>query len=283
MKPQESKPRISPSMLAMLVKCPRQAYYSYIENLRQPPGVAMLVGRATHDAVEDDLRNKIENKELLTDEEVGDIAASYLEMEWERSGEVHLQPDERSRGAQAVKGESKDRAVTLSLLHHSEIAPKLRPLTVEERFDIRIDGCAHDLSGKLDVKEGGGDKRPWRSIRDTKTKAKTPPAGEVFADVQLQAYALAVELTDKVKPKRIGRTYLVSLKRGAKAIEEDSPPPQDYTPLLQRIATASALLEAGVFMPCDPNHWACSERFCGYWKDVCPFGRRARTMVAQGG
>ncbi len=275
---EERKPRISPSLLGTLSRCGMQAYFGYVKKIRQPPGVAMLTGRAAHDTIQDDLSHKIETKTLLTSEEIADNAAAYLRSEWDKEA-VALDPDERAQGRKKVLGYQTDRAVRLALLHHTEVAPKMKPLTVEERFDIRVADCSHDISGKLDVKQGGGKAKPWREIDDTKTKGKAPPKGEVYGDVQLQLYALAVKVKEGIAPRRIGRTYLVGTKTTTKLVEERGPAPKDYTPVLRRVHAAAAMLDAGTFYPCAPSDWVCQAKFCGYWESTCPFGRRARTLV----
>jgi len=35
-----------------------------------------------------------------------------------------------------------------------------------------------------------------------------------------------------------------------------------------------AAIKTGIFPPTNPDSWWCSEKWCGYWDDVCPFGRK---------
>jgi hypothetical protein len=54
----------------------------------------------------------------------------------------------------------------------------------------------------------------------------------------------------------------------------------DYNAMLERVKLACDLIESGAFNPCSPDHWGCSAKWCGYWQDVCPFGRRSRSLVS---
>ena len=47
-----NKPHLSASQLSMMARCPVQWEFRYAKGIKSPPGVALLVGKATHVSVE---------------------------------------------------------------------------------------------------------------------------------------------------------------------------------------------------------------------------------------
>lgn len=265
-----SKRRISASFLGTLARCGMQAYFSFVERIFQPPGVALVVGKAVHASAAADLTNKIEHGQLLFTDHVLDRAATIFDAEWEGE-EPELTEEERSEGRQAVRGRAKDEAIALSCLHHDDVAPKLDPIGVERRFDIEIRGFPLDLSGYRDVDEPA-------CTRDIKTAGKTPAATAAENSVQLEVYALSRKVFDGKEVSTVALDYLVKTKK-PKAVTVTAAAPSDFAPLFQRIEAAAKVIETGAFYPTDPDSWVCSKRFCGYWQDHCPYGRRRRVQV----
>lgn len=277
------KPRLSATILNGLGTCAMTVYWSYVKGIKRPPGVAATVGKSVHGSAEDDLRNVIENETLLDDADVQDNAAFHFEYQWDQG--VELNEDEESEGKDKVKGEAKDKAIRLSTLHHAEVAPEIKPTHVEERFDVVVKGCSHDLSGYVDVIEGG----EKLVVRDTKTTSRKPEVDAAHKSLQLQLYALACEVgalgvssgkpVGKRKPAALYLDFLVGLKKSENRVSLATAPPAVYTPLLLRIQKAAEIMDKGTFYPVEPGHWKCCAKWCGYWQDICPHGRRAQTIV----
>ena len=64
------KPRLSISAIDCLSRCGEQYRRIYVERERQPPGIALVIGRGVDSSVDVNLQHKIETGELLTLEEV---------------------------------------------------------------------------------------------------------------------------------------------------------------------------------------------------------------------
>jgi hypothetical protein len=266
----ERKPHLSISQLTMLSRCGEQYRRRYIEHEIRPPAVAMLVGRATDESVNQNLKNKIDTGELLERANVSDIARDAFVSSWE--GGVALSDEELAQGLKTVRGAALDKSVRLSLLHADVRAPSIQPTAIQRYWRVELKGYSRDLVGVIDIQEG------LKSVRDTKTAAKTPPKTIAETDDQLTAYALAVRVLEGKAPERVALDYLVDLKSGAKApvfesVRDDS----DFQTFLNRLETAMEGIEKGVFIPANPNEWCCSKKWCGWW-DVCKYAKRPHTV-----
>jgi hypothetical protein len=140
---------------------------------------------------------------------------------------------------------------------------------VERTFLLSIKGFDFDLAGTIDVEEA-------TRVRDTKTFLKRPTQDSVDRSLQLSLYALAKKTVDGTNPEELCLDVLLKQKQPKVEVFKTTRTDADYRSLLQRVELAAEQIEAGLFGPCSPDHWGCSDRFCGYWADHCEFGRRAR-------
>lgn len=267
------RPTWSQSKLGMFTRCGMQYKFRYIDGLRIPPGVALIVGTATHKAVEYDLTNKIQSGELLPLEAVQDLAALAFKANWNAS-EVKVDEDELAEaGSMAkVKGAASDKAVRLASLHHRKVAPSISPVHIERYFRLELKGYPFDLDGFMDVQEPD-------AVRDTKTTGKSPSKDEADNSMQLTMYGLAFRSLEGRNPAKLILDYLVDKKEPQEVTQTSERSDEDYRRLVMRAERAHEAIDKGVFIPTDPSNWVCSAKWCGYWESVCPFGRRARVQV----
>ncbi|MDM7994661.1 MAG: PD-(D/E)XK nuclease family protein [Acidobacteriota bacterium] len=269
---ESAKPQLHVSGLETLSKCGIQFENIYIRNLREAPGISLLVGKATHRVVEKNLRHKIQHKALLSFEEVKDTARDALVSEW-NSGEVRLDEDELKLGLKAVKDQAIDKSVRLSGLHHKELAPVLNPTHVERKWCIELPGYPMDLAGTLDIQEGSA------SVRDTKTSAKTPSKTIADESLQLTAYALAVKVIDGIEISEVKLDYLIDIKEPKKETFSSKRDADHFKALLARVERAVKVIEKGAFFPARETDWWCSEKYCGFFR-TCPYVRRPKQFAA---
>lgn len=257
------KKHLSTTQLMMLARCPKQYEFRYILGIRQPPGVALVIGKSTHAANELDLRSKMAWGTLLDEAEVQAAAAAHVRTEWAS------EPPELADG-DPDQGEAIDQAVALATTYHREIAPGVQPTALEREFRLEIEGCNFDLVGFKDVEEGGD------RIRDTKTAAKAPVGNEAERSPQLSLYWLESHL--RGEDPKVTLDYLIKGKKPRAVTLTATRTPADGQRMLAWIEAASRQIEAGAFPPTDPSNWACSSRWCGYW-ERCPHGARQSTVV----
>jgi len=263
------KPVLHQSQIGTWDHCPMQYYFRYVKGRIKPPGVALIRGQGVHQAAEKDLTAKRDNGALLPDDEVTDIARDTVVSYWQQNG-VRLSDDEKAQGEKAVIAETIDTAVGLAATHHGELAPVLEPVHIERPWKLELQGCPVDLQGTIDLQEP-------QSLRDLKTSAKSPTRTAAETSLQLTMYHLAASKLDGVQPEQVALDFLVSTKTPKIVTLRSTRDPSDWQQLLDRVAVMAQAIDAGVFVPRLPDHWICSDKWCGYWRDECPFGRRHRT------
>lgn len=263
------KPRLHKSQIGMFDRCPMQYFYRYVEGIILPPASAMLAGTGVHASAAKDLTAKRDTGELLPLEAVTEAAAETVNSEWDKTG-VLLDDEEKLIGEKKVRGETVDTAVTLARLHHGELAPMLSPKHIERPFTVELVNYPVDLSGTLDLQENNG------TLRDLKTRSASPPAGLADASIDLTFYGLAARALDGQAPELLALDCLVKTKTPKLVTQTSKRHEGAYKALLLRIEAVSKAIESGAFPPCSPESFLCSERYCGYYPDRCPYGRRAR-------
>jgi len=236
----------------MIMRCPKQWEYRYVEGLKIPPSGALILGSAWHKGIEHNYRQKIDTGEDLPLSEVTDCFADAF--------------DERAKQDvvwESKKGELKDLGVTLSRIHHTKIAPHVHPQHVEKKFTITLNN-KHDVVGIYDLIDVNG------AVVDNKSYKRKPTQADVDTDIQLGIYAYAYEKIfdtipdlrfDVVTKTKIPKALQMTTKRNSGELEW-------IGGLLQDI---SKYIQSGIFYP-NPNGWHCSKKWCGYW-DKCKNGR----------
>lgn len=282
----DPKPQITSSMLGMFERCGYQWLYRYgakfglAESERiLPPGVAAVVGTAVHKGVEVNLRHKMEKGVLAPIDVVFDAGRDSIVTTFQ-AGEVMLTEDGATDPAK-VQGEAIDSVISLSRLHHAEVAPKIEPAALEEPFVIQIQGSEYDLAGRKDIREKNG------VIRDTKTKKTSPSASDGWT-MQTRMYALSEKIERGALPPRIALDYLVNTKTPKLVQLVTEAKDMALAPLLERLNNMANVIEVSQYVrsrgnedlpltPADPNSWICTSKWCGYaFEGGCPYwsGRR---------
>jgi hypothetical protein len=248
------KPQLHASALGM--KCLEAFRRRYIEGEVIPPGIALIVGTGTHRAVERNLKSKMERGVLLPDEEVAETARDAVVSAWDAG--VRLDPEEAAKGIKKARAEAVDRAVRLANLHHKQLAPAISPTAVERSWAVSLKGYPVDLVGQIDIQEAA-------RIRDTKTSQKSPAPDAASKSLQLIAYSLAVRVLDGAYPQSATLDYLVDSSSGPRSvIVEACFDDRAVRSLLARVEALCRAMEAGIFPPIGPDHWACDPKWCGY-------------------
>lgn len=258
---------LSASRIGTFEKCQLQYRYRYIEDKIKPPAIAAVIGTSTHKAVEADLKHKYNEGELMPEDAVADAARDELVNQW--AAGVKL-----DRNKPIKKGEAIDQAVALSILHHTDVAPEIEPIAIERPFGVQVSEDIR-LTGHIDVQVAN-------MIRDTKTIKGKPSAmkGDHYAQAQL--YAVGAMVTDGELPKGIKIDYLVKNKKPVYVSHEAPVTEKTAQAALDRLTLVSRVIaramESGDFLPAPSDHWACTEKWCGYY-DECPFGAAKRIQA----
>lgn len=265
------KPRIHQSQMNTLFRCGMQYFKRYVEGLIVPPSISMIRGTGTHAAVGKNLIHKRDTGALLDRAEVADAARDAVNAAWGESG-AYLTEEDRTVPEKLLRGQAVQTAISLAQCHHAELAPALQPVHIERPFRLEHPDLAFDLQGTIDLQEPG-------TLRDLKTSSKSPAKGIADSSMQLTFYSMAINALDKTPPERICLDYAVSTKTPKIVTQETTRGPDDWRQLLDRANAMYDAIQKGVFLPTNPDNWVCSEKYCGYWKDACPYGRKNRKRV----
>jgi hypothetical protein len=149
----ENVEHVSASSLKTFAACPEQFRRRYLLGEKQPPGAASLWGRADHAASELNYRQKVETGEDLPVAEVREFFQAQIDVEVEEAGglnEMEWKADQRSQKRKVID-DVKVRGAMLTEAYHLEVAPSVQPITVEEKFEVMVDGVPVPIIGYLDL------------------------------------------------------------------------------------------------------------------------------------
>lgn len=247
---------LSASQLFVLSECGEMYRQRYVLKRKGPRGVRMLIGLAVHDAVAADLHSKMANNGALLElQTVLNKAETALVNHW-NAGDVNV-----------PEGQTKEEAWDEALLcvqdyagyHHLQVAPLIKPASVETEHMITIKNFTFDVALKVDITETDG------TIRDTKTTMRTPNENAAAVSLQLQLYGLHAKLKTGVVPPRLVLDYLVRTKTGKLSYHERATGVSHarQRQCVSMLARAGAVVEAGAFMP-NPGSFLCSKKFCEF-------------------
>lgn len=258
----------------------------YLKGNILPPNAAMLIGSSVHTSAEFNLRQKSETGAALDAADVADLAAMDFDKRWSTETPELLNPDEKSKGMATVKGDAKDKAISLAGLHATDLVPRLFPIkgSVERAIRVKIPGIRHELEGSLDLLTKSRKTPNGKVLHDLKTSAKKISEPSLYDEIDMPLYSLLLDAADKERPESVALDVLQKLKREDKAYIVEGPPPPSHQPIIDRILLMEKALETGVFRPAASNSWQCSVKWCGLAaRDKCPYGplrRRAAISMS---
>ena len=259
---QEPKPTIreyqSFSSLITFVGCGMQYYYRYCEGIKTPPSVALIEGSAGHKGQEKNFVQKVDTHIDLPMDVILDVVSDSFEA---RKSEVENWEDNEP-------GKAKDGMITLMRHVHSTHNPTIQPVECEAEHIIEIP----TESGMLKMKSYIDLVDSTKTIRDSKFTRKAKSQGDADNDMQLTiySYCLATE--------QVAFDCFIKGSKPRVATIKSIRGPRQWNWLERAVPKYIKAIESGVFMPCDPSHWRCSERFCGYWF-ICPHGGKDTKKV----
>lgn len=265
------KPQLHVSQMDMLFRCGIQFQRRYgfrfgvwHQEEKVAPGIALGVGSAVDDAVTKNMQHKMDTGKLAEKGAVLETARDTFDKIWSNG---MLLTDDEADNTEGTRGAAIDTAVELADLHYEEVAPIIKPVAVQEAFVLELPGYPFDISGKKDLREEG-------TIRDTKTKAQTPPA-DAAKSMQMALYSISEKVIRGAYPNSVHLDFLVKTKTRKVELRSAVPTDDWIKPTLARVESAIKIIEAvkaghQAFSPSPPDHWVCTKKFCGY-ATTCPF------------
>ncbi len=265
-------PHISVSSLQMHQKCPKQYEFRYVDGLIIPPGIAQIRGKGFHSGVAHNFSQKISTGEDLPKNAVEEHAFDYIQAQF--AGEIFLNPQEQTVGLKKLRAKTTDTTVKMVSKHREVLAPAIQPVFVEKKITLRPDPKKFPVSivGILDLVDDEF------YIHDNKTAAKTPSKGMAHSSQQLTMYSILFRALTGKKERGVQLDTVVMTEAGnvSTNIQVSKRLNQDIETLKGRMQLTIKAIDTGVFPPTNPDSWWCSEKWCGYYDSVCPFGKKGR-------
>lgn len=256
------KDHISYSQINMFLRCPKQYYYRYVEDLIRPPKWVMVAGKSGHRAMEFNNRHKMKTGENEKKHDVLD----YFEACW---------IEEKDLYEEIVYGNIKpNEVVPLMIQPINRYFDKGTfindiPIGVEKEFALNFEGIDTTVVGFIDLIFPG-------QIWDYKFSQKKPGVTQLANANQLSMYAISQFIENKVFPDKLGYAYLISTKEPQVNLYE-IPNIKSFVRnfmenLKDSIITISNAMSTGTFIRNDTG-FMCTPESCGYY-DICKPGMK---------
>jgi len=242
------KDYLSWTQINMFTRCPLQFFWRYVEGRKIPPPGAIILGTASHIALETDLKQKIESKENIPTEHVKEIMSDAWESTVEKAVDNFGEVDWKEENP----GELKDLGISALANYHKEEAVKIQPEAdgVEKKFEMGFKNSALTIVGSMDC-------LTENTIIDWKnTRRKKNIEGEP-APSQLVLYSIS-NPKKELRVDNIIRTKTPSYQIDKWLANED-----DQKHLLKAISNVTLAIRTGIFYPA-PDTIRMNCGFCGY-------------------
>jgi hypothetical protein len=204
-------------------------------------------------------------------EEARDIAAK--EFERAVSDGVTMSTKDKEIGADKLKASCKDTAVVLAALYVSDVAPRVKPVAVERKVEIKPRDMDITIMGYIDLVEDDlGD-----VIRDLKTGEKAPFKDAAKLSQQLTMYAMIRAAETRKMPREERLVHLVRTPKSEETsivVQATTRDVEDLVRLRERLQTAIEAVDKGVFVPADPSAPGSPCNWCEYRDGTCKYVRK---------
>jgi len=268
---------LSASQISTYLRCGMQYYFRYIEQKSSPPNIAMMTGSACHKGFETYYQDTIDEGEpsVLTGAQIAELAIAEIE-------------EEAAEKEVPLVGEEKDNTVieiqTAITSYIDHVAPKIVPTAVEKEitFDIteNIPILAYiDLIRKKNDQEMYQGSSP-SVICDYKVTGKKWALNQLTNALQFMLYAIGLEVGN-VEIHNLRKTT-ANIKQMKDAPDGWATPSQDVTTnirilrhtfdnaaeqqhIISLVTRVAEGITKGNFLPCLPDEWCCTPKWCGYW------------------
>ncbi len=247
---------LSVSKINMLRRCMKQYEFRYLKNIVIPPPGAVIAGKSYHEALAATFNHQVITGEQLPINDVVDV----FDTAWNQQVTSHTSTDEDEPFVfneidwKDDPGKIKDTAIILTRGYCQSMAPKVKPVTVEEKklVNVAVNDKEIPVMMVLDVTTD-------LAIIDHKLKKKRFSVDDLANDLQPTAYLLQ-------DPTKVFH-YHLALDQKIPIVEDVmvTRDQKDFNFFTDSLPTYWQLIEAGNFPPTG-NGWACSETWCGYWK-----------------
>ena len=170
-------PTVSPTQVRTYQRCPLAYKHRFLERWTGIQSAAGLLGHAVHSAIEAALKAKRRFRQ--------DPSAEEMERIFDRVWDRGLPPETETAGASREEFDSvREEGYDMLSFYLEEVALKVRPHLVEQRFSFELEGVPVPVVGQVDLIETDG------VVVDHKTSLRPYREDYLDNDVQLFCYAV---------------------------------------------------------------------------------------------
>lgn len=278
------KPQLHVTAITRMQTCGHWYYLSNIKGIHYPLAAKLAVGIAAHHGASQNLRHKAIKGELLPREQVAEESLDALKKEADKGD--GLSDDDKTPITKKRMDELRDETVRFAAVHYEQVAPKAKPAIIDQEiggemrqvtsvefaYVLAMKNWPFDLAGTIDLLDG----KPKKfTIRDNKTARKMPSGNPAINSSQLTAYSMAVHhVLGQPYPIKSSLDHLVigrKTKPDELARRETQRNADQEKVFLRIFQAACRSLEAGVFMPADPGHFAAPCSYCPHRWGTCVY------------
>lgn len=264
----------------MLNRCEYAFYMRYVEGIKTRPGGALVFGRADDQTKNDVYENKLSTRETREAGYCREKFAAEFETAIEaENNEIEWGKDDR--------GKLKDTGLNLIAHWRDQLAVCVTPVKVQHEFHVPIpyfvrstqEAFEFDFMGYMDLVEEispNGSPNPHRVITDNKTSGKRWAKSKAPSSTQGIGYAVAAEKDPELQMLGVdpGEVHFhVAVKTATPVLQGEvcHTSPEDRVGFVKQLSKAHKKindnLRTGNWMPNGRDHFLCSKKWCGYWKE----------------
>jgi hypothetical protein len=250
------KGTFSYSQYSLYQKCPKAYWFSYVENLKIPPGGLQYKGQVVHRGVEAGHRSVMEKQPFPVEEGMALVA------------------DEFDKGKEAVEqwgddgetaGQIKDTAIRSYSMYHQRALPAVNPIAVEKSFVFYINRTP--VIGYIDLIDNvagpayNGVAAPEQLVvADLKLSKQTWSKADLEKDPQFTLYSKVTGIptvrVDNIVNLKAGPVFKQQI-----AVRDG----HAHLTVVEHMAETIELIHNEIYPKTSIDSWGCSEKFCGYW------------------
>lgn len=248
---------LSASSVSTYLRCQYQWYLAYVMSIKSPPNVAMLVGLATHTAVETNMVQKIDTQ---VDLPVSDVLDAFSTAYDEQLPDVEDDKED--------PGKAKDSGVDIVRLYHTAVAPPIQPVLVEKQIQFAVNGIPY--STVLDLVEGRMDPvmlDQHNVVRELKTTKSAPDKSKYAIQLTGQALGLQHETGTEQVDAVVDVLVRTKVPKYVAIPAGDLAKPAAISMFASVVTQVHDSISAGNFIPTGLTNRACD--WCGY-TNMCP-------------
>ena len=248
---------LSPTQISMFLRCPKQYEYRYLKGLKIPPSGAMVLGSAYHEGLAERFKSVIAYKEQpspLLALDTFDAAFERIKAEHIVSDEDEALPFDDIQWEQEP-GQLKDVGIKLLQVYEKNIAPSIKPESVEAKEIMLVGDIPIHLITDLTTET---------NVIDHKVKGRRFSEDDLRQNLQGTIYYLATGMP-------LDFHVALKTKVPTSEIQPTTRSEGDQKFCLLQIEAVWKAIHTGIFPPNDQG-WHCNEKWCGYWR-LCKEGK----------